>query len=71
MQRVLLTPCDAQKAEFLTPSAFAALQNHCQRAFIPLLGRVRPPTPAEITGVAFPAHSESRNVEWDRKEEEE
>lgn len=29
-----------------------------------------PPTPAEITGVAFPAHGESYNVEWDRKEEE-
>lgn len=39
--------------------------------FIPLLGWVRPPTPAEITDVAFPAHSESCDVERDRKEEQE
>lgn len=28
---------------------------------------LRPPTPAEIVGVLFPALSESYNVEWDRK----
>ena len=65
------------KTEFFLQSAFAALQkkkkktekNHCHHAFIPLLSRVHPPAPAEITGVAFPALNESCDVEWDRKVE--
>lgn len=44
-------------------------KNHCHHAFIPLLSRERPPTPAEITGVAFTALNESCDVEWDGKVE--
>lgn len=55
---VLLSQCDTEKQSSSVHLHLLLVQNHCQWSIF-LCSSVWPPTPAEITGVAFPAYSES------------